>query len=169
MAIHDFCLKGARYVNYKGSNWFSLIPELKHWNNGKGIEPDDWIGCIGEIEHAIGFSTIFWPKFVLFNDCIFIEDMNEETFSKWYRHCKNDYKALECTVNHRHVADLFATGKNTTREQLKFIGNILKEMWEAKLIREYPNRKIIVDFIEQNDDDDLLGYILTVYQERNVL
>lgn len=149
------------------SKWSTLLPQLKEWNNGKGIEPDDWIAYIGEIEHAIGFSTIFWPEFVLFSDCIFIGDMDEYTFNKWYKHCKNDEKALECTVNHRHVADLFSTGKETSKEQIKYIGYIIREMWEAKLSRDYPNRKIIVDLIEQNDDDDILGYILTVYQESN--
>ena len=28
-------------------NWESLIPDLKEWNNGKGIDPESWVGCEG--------------------------------------------------------------------------------------------------------------------------
>ena len=41
-----------------------LIPEMRDWNNGAGIDVRSWIGCSGSFELAIGYSTIFWPEFV---------------------------------------------------------------------------------------------------------
>ena len=41
-----------------------LIPELKDWNNGKGIDIYSWIGCVGDFQKAIGYSVIFWPEFI---------------------------------------------------------------------------------------------------------
>lgn len=48
-----------------------LIPELKDWNNGQGIDIESWIGCMGDFEKAIGYSVIFWPSFVEIEGCVF--------------------------------------------------------------------------------------------------
>ena len=41
-----------------------MLPELAEWNNGKGIDLKSWIGCSGNFRLAIGYSAIFWPRFV---------------------------------------------------------------------------------------------------------
>ena len=47
-----------------------LVPQIREWNGGEGINIKDWISCIGSYEHAIGYSTLFWPKFVLHDGCL---------------------------------------------------------------------------------------------------
>jgi len=46
----------------------SMIQELSAWNNGKGIDLESWTGCSGNFKLAVGYSTIFWPKFNLVED-----------------------------------------------------------------------------------------------------
>ena len=53
------------------ADFTALIPELQRWNEGRGIAPDDWIGCVGNYELAIGYSLIFWPSFVVFDGYVF--------------------------------------------------------------------------------------------------
>ena len=36
-----------------------LVPETREWNDGTGIALDDWIGCIGSVEHAIAYGEMF--------------------------------------------------------------------------------------------------------------
>jgi hypothetical protein len=41
----------------------------------------------------------------------------------------------------------------------------MKELWQVKLNRDFPGRKITVDFPEE-DDMDLIDYEITLFQER---
>ena len=43
----------------------TLIEELDQWNNGKGVSAQDWISMMGKYDFAIGYSLIFWPRFIL--------------------------------------------------------------------------------------------------------
>ena len=52
--------------------------ELGQWNNGNGITLDQWDGCIGNLNLAIGYSTIFWPKFEAVGKYILTEGWKPE-------------------------------------------------------------------------------------------
>jgi hypothetical protein len=41
------------------ANFSALIPELKDWNNGAGIDAEGWVECVGNYPLAIGYSLIF--------------------------------------------------------------------------------------------------------------
>jgi len=43
-----------------------LIAELPRWNHGDGIDAEGWVQCMGSYELAVGYSLIFWPRFVRF-------------------------------------------------------------------------------------------------------
>jgi len=138
--------------------WFTLIPELKEWNNGKGIDHECWIGIEGKIEYALAYTSIFWPKFVLFKDCIFIEDINNDEFESWHKNCNGNLKSVEATINHRHIDDWFDS--KSTKEQMEYFAGVLKDMWETKLIKQFPCKQVTVDLSE-----DMGKYTITVYQE----
>jgi hypothetical protein len=44
----------------------SMKAELAAWNNGAGIDIESWVGCEGKFSLAVGYSSIFWPSFTLF-------------------------------------------------------------------------------------------------------
>ena len=46
------------------TDFHKLIPELKDWNNGDGIDVQSWIECVGSFQKAIGYSTMFWPEWL---------------------------------------------------------------------------------------------------------
>ncbi|AWI05538.1 hypothetical protein [Clostridium drakei] len=140
--------------------WFSLIPELKEWNNGKGIDHEYWIEIEGRIEYALAYTSIFWPKFILFRNCIFIDYMNDEIFERWHKNCNGSLEALEATVNHRHLEDWF--GGESTKRQMEYMGRTLKDIWETKLNKQFPGRQVIVELFEVNEE-----YKITVYQKNH--
>ena len=83
-----------------------LIPELKDWNNGKGIDIESWIGCIGNFQEAIGYSVIFWPTFVEIEGCIVRECVPRDNVLQWLKQCKGDCKSAEAMINHFHIEGL---------------------------------------------------------------
>jgi hypothetical protein len=41
----------------------SMRAELRAWNNGNGIDLESWVGCQGNFRLAVGYTTVFWPRF----------------------------------------------------------------------------------------------------------
>ncbi len=71
---------------------------------------------------------------------------------------------IEVTANHLHILDLHHMGcPDASVERIVFLGNLLKEIYRAKLAAEFPNRNFVVNFYEP-DDKDLQEYQLTFYQ-----
>ena len=149
------------------TDYTQLIPELKKWNNGRGIDVESWIGCEGDFKKAIGYSTIFWPTFIEIEGCIVRERVRKENVLQWITHCKGDTKSVEATVNHIHLEDLHHQDcADISPERLAYLGRVLKEIYECKLNRDYPNRKFEVIYEEPEVKENLSDYILTFYQTK---
>lgn len=142
-----------------------LIPELAQWNGGAGIDLHAWIGIVGRFDHAVGFAAVFWPDFTVHDDCVLLRPMSVENYNDWMTETRGDRKAVESALNHRHVADLFGDAE-TTPEVLAHLGRVMRDMWSCKLARDFPGRRVKVDF-HGTDSADLLDYVITVFQERD--
>ena len=143
-----------------------LIPELKQWNNGKGIDIEAWIGCVGDFQKAIGYSVIFWPRFAEVEGCIVREGTPRESVLQWLAHCGGDRRGVEAVINHLHLQDLHhAHCEDVTAERLAYLGRVLKEIHECKLRRDFPGRSFVVTFDEPEDKSHLVDYILSFYQQ----
>ncbi|NKJ43759.1 hypothetical protein FHW94_003248 [Novosphingobium sp. SG720] len=142
----------------------TLIPELKDWNNGAGIGAEDWIGCVGNTELAIGYSLIFWPRFARFRNYIVRDGLaNAAYIDGWEEQCGGDRSAVERVVNHLHIVDLHAYGTSGTEAQIRYLGRTLRHIHEIKLRSEFSNARFEVYF---NDEPglDLQDYQLTFWQ-----
>jgi hypothetical protein len=151
-------------------DFHELIPELRDWEetNGRPFDPEDWITSAGSFEHAIGYACFFWPKFVIFDDCVLGEGFSKDAYAGFLRSSPGDKTAVEHTINHIHLSHLFpAQEKRPTKAQILFLGNRLREFWSCKLARDFPDRKIEVVFNGDEDCEDLHDYYITAYQVRN--
>ena len=148
------------------TDFTKLIPELSSWNNGAGITPEDWVGCVGNFELAIGYSRLFWPDFVEHDGLVFLADgFSDDGYRDWTRHSSGDRRAVETVMNHRHVFDHFSHhGGTASEEQVVYLGRVLKEIWQAKLARDFPGRRFVVSFPE-DPVDYLTDYEVTFWQE----
>ena len=61
-----------------------------------------------------------------------------------------------------HILDLFA-GSKPSREQVLYFGRLLREVWAAKLAREFPDRRFVVSFPEEGCES-LLDFEVSFYQ-----
>jgi len=142
-----------------------LIPELALWNEGRGIDVDSWIGCVGNYEHAIGYGRLFWPKFREHDGGVFFDyRFKVENYDAFMKQTAGDRRSVEAVMNHHHILDLFGDPELApTRAQIKYLGRLLREMWAAKLERDFPGRQIVVAFDDADKDDDL-DYEVTFFQ-----
>ncbi len=146
-----------------------MLPELAGWNNGKGIDLLSWIGCSGDFRRAIGYSAVFWPRFVLFEDYIFREGFTEESVLDFVVQCRGDKRSVEAVVNHLHIADIQYYGcEDITEERVVYLGRILREIYEAKLAWQFPDCPCEVSFIQPDDRANLVAYQITFWQKKHV-
>jgi hypothetical protein len=142
-----------------------LMPQLKkHWSTS---DLDQSIRQEGNYEYLVGYGRIFWPEFVEHDDCIFFANrFSEENYRGFMEQTKGDKTAVEAVMNHEHITDIFYNAEpKPSREMVLHVGRLLKEIWQAKLGRDFPNRKITVSFPEEYQDD-LLHYEVSFFQER---
>ena len=152
--------------NTQRPDFDALIPEMRDWNNGNGIDIDSWVGCMANHKILIGCARMLWPDFVEHDGCILRGDsVDEANYQAFMKQANGNKTTVEATMNHRHIMDLFAT-ERPTRELIIHVGKLMKEIWQAKLEHDFPGRKITVWFPEEDDLEDLLDYQVTFFQER---
>jgi hypothetical protein len=148
----------------KATDWDVLIPELKTWNNGRGIDPESWAGCEGNFRLAAAYSLIFWPEFTEMDGMVFRGEMTREDLNAWIKNCGGNRQSIETTANHIHILDLHYVGSpDATVERIVYLGNVLKEIYRTKLAAEFPGRNFTIDFYEP-PDKKLPEYQLTFFQ-----
>jgi len=140
----------------------ALIPELPEWNNGGGIDPLAWIECVGNYELAAGYSFIFWPGFVRFENYVLREGFSVESLRGFEDACVHDRASIEAVMNHVHIADIHCNVA-ASEAQLRYLGRVLKDIHEVKLARDFPELAFEISF---NDEDGLdpIDYQLTFRQ-----
>jgi len=146
-----------------------MLSELAEWNNGKGIHLESWIGCSGNFRLAIGYSAIFWPRFVLFEDYLLREGFSLESLRGVEENLHRDRRSVEAVMNHLHIADIQYHGcEDITEQRIVYLGRILKEIYTAKLAWQFPDRPCEVLFYEPDDRASLVGYEITFWQKKDV-
>lgn len=147
----------------------ALIPRLAEWGDTE-ISIADWVGEVGNFELAIGYSRVFWPRFVEFRGYVLVEEAaDEDLVAMWEATTGGDKRAVEAVLNHIHMIDI--NGGNPTashnESQLIELGRTLRDIYSAKLAWQFPDRKFEVVF------DDSAGlsaeeYEVTFWTVRNV-
>lgn len=143
-----------------------MIPDLKEWDDGKGVDWYVWLGSIADFKHAIAYSQVFWPSFIEYKNCIFLKhNFTVASYNKWVKLLKNDLTAVEKLINHEHILDVFNNPNLPVSEkQLEFMGELLVEMWSCKLKKDFSDRRFLFQF-KRGDSNNLMGYEITFWQD----
>src|SRR5437899_1066785 len=92
------------------------------------------------------YKSLFWPKFTEYDGCVFLA-FDQDVYTQWARQTNSDKPRIEAVMNHRHIVDLLpSTVEDTTRELVLNFGDLLREVWEAKLLHDFPGRHFKVTF-----------------------
>lgn len=148
-----------------------LVPDIKNWNNGHGIDLESWAGYMGTMELAIAFGELFWPDFFEYRSCIFrgsgLTKTDNQRFERTLQSLNGNLASMEGLRNHIHVWDIFpraAEDPQPTREQCLYLARLLREMWETKLNREFSQRKF---HVVVNEDDEEGDFQVTFFEIRD--
>ena len=145
----------------------AMHSELSRWNHGRGISLEDWIGCVGNVDLAVGYSTVFWPKFEIVGKYVLTEGWTAEAVEGFENGPNSTPQSVEWVLNHLHIIDIHCdNGVPATIEHLVRLGTVLKEIYEAKLSWQFPDRPCEVEFHIPDDPDDLVEYQISFWQKK---
>jgi hypothetical protein len=142
-----------------------MIAELGQWNNGAGIDLESWVGCRGSFSLAVGYANVFWPSFVKHENYLLRSGFSEDAIRGFEKQTNSEREAVEIVMNHFHLADLqHSECEDISSDKLLNLGKVLKQIYEAKLMHDFPEIPCTVSFSVPEDPDDFLGYELTFWQ-----
>ncbi|CAM5482281.1 hypothetical protein MAUB1S_08092 [Mycolicibacterium aubagnense] len=143
----------------------SMKPALASWNDGRGISLWDWTANTGNFSLAVGYTEVFWPRFVAFENYVLMEGFHLEGLRSFERNPEATRESIEQVMNHLHIADIQYCGcPDIAADKLIFLGEQLCEIYTAKLAFQFPDRKFAVEFYHPDNPDDLEDYQLSFFQ-----
>jgi hypothetical protein len=89
---------------------------------------EHWVDSTCNYGLAVGYSTVFWPTFVLYEDYILREGFTLDTVRSWEKQCKGNKRDVESVLNHIHIADIHQNRDDISEEKVVFLGRVLKEI-----------------------------------------
>jgi len=150
----------------------SMKKELGAWNNGKGIDLESWVSCTGNYSLAVGYASIFCPKFTEFEDYIFVaEEISKKMLKniRDFEHQKDSTpKSVEWVINHLHISDIHHNGcEDLTADKVILLGESLKEVYAARLSYLFPDKPCTVELYKPEDLEDFEDYQLSFWQTKH--
>jgi hypothetical protein len=143
----------------------SMRAELAAWDNGAGTDIETWIACEGNFSLAVGYASLFWPIFTLFEGYILPKGFSEDSLHGFEQN-GSSRKSVEWLMNHLHIADIqHSDCEDISKDKLLVLGGVLREIYEAKLKWQFPDRPCTVEFFIPDDPDDLMEYQLSFWQK----
>ena len=140
--------------------------ELAEWNNGSGIDLESWISCSGSYHLAVGYAEYFWPEFDIVDDFIVRAGTTSSAINLWRDNGCSDRRAIEATMNHMHLIDInYHDHEKLSEDILMRLGTVLVEIYEAKLLWQFPKRPCTVSLFVPEERDQFDQYQITFWQK----
>ena len=133
------------------------ILDLKNW----GSDVNSWLFNNGNFDLAVGYSLIFWPKFIVIDGYVLRHGATKKALTSFLEATNGNSVAAQSVVNHIHISDLHF--KDINEAQARHLGRTLRAIHKAKLEMDFPDHAFVVSF---NDEPnlDLMDYELTFWQ-----
>lgn len=152
-------------------DWRGLLPEIDTWiNNAPEQDLDGGSLAIGmaRTDAALALTEFCWPSYVVIDDMVFRGYSNDcgvaKAVAHWLQATNGDKTATERVVNHEHFWHLLQSSPPTT-EAVMHWGTLVREMWIAKLARDFPERRFEVE-LHSGLDVKIMDHQITFWQRR---
>ena len=143
----------------------SMRDELGQWNGGKGIDLESWVGCEGSFSLAVGYTTVFLPEFEEIKGYVLHKGVPIDIIRGFENREGSSRLSVEATLNHIHLVDLQYHGcPDVSSDKLVTLGQVLKEIYEAKLKWQFPLRLCTTSLYILNDPNAYRDYEFTFWQ-----
>lgn len=103
---------------------------------------------------AIAFAGLFWPRFVEVRGCVLLaEHFDAASFERWWEQLDGDRPAIEATINHLHLWDVFdPEADGVPPAGMRWLAAVLARTWRAALDEQFPDRELTVSVSDEPDD-----------------
>lgn len=133
------------------------LPSAIAWRGEMTPVPSylDFINHQVGLDRAFAVMRLLVPQFDEVRGCVLIRgagNYSPESFEQWWSKLDGNVPAIEDVINHLHLWDVF-TGSDEnplTEQALNEFGQSLVLTWTAALARSYPDRKFLVEMV--NDE-----------------
>ena len=133
-----------------------LITDLVNF----GPDAESWIFNFGNFDLAVGYTLIFWPRFILIDGFVLRHGSTRKNLLEFLEVTNGDLIATQAVMNHIHISDLHF--KDINDAQARYLGRVLREIYQAKLRADFPDRTFVVSFTDEPGPG--LDYELTFWQ-----
>lgn len=153
-------------------DWCRLFPEIADWIENDANMRDLDRGCLAlsfaRADAALALAEFFWPSFVVIDDMVFrafSDDAGQaEAIAQGIDNAKGNKAAVEWALNHEHFWHLVQDSPPTPQAAMRW-GALVREMRSAKLARDFPDRKFVVE-LHTGPDVEMMDHQITFYQVR---
>lgn len=140
------------------------LPIFEAWRDGfgGGVGLWDYAAQKGGATLALAFASLFWPRLIDVDGCVFLaERYDPDAHRQWLESLSERPEALERTMNHVHLWDLFdPASEGIAAKELDRLAEVIAQTWRAALVDQFPNRG---GDVEIANDDESYGPTLTLF------
>jgi hypothetical protein len=101
----------------------------------------DYASQEGGLTLAFAFASLLWPRLIEVEGCILLEQrFDETTFRQWRGQFGDDREAIERTMNHVHLWDLFdPSGEGISEDAVELLATTYAKAWGAAYRNQFPD------------------------------
>ena len=138
-----------------------LLPELRGWNDGKGVDALDYVFACATSELTVALVSLFWPEFCAFEGYVFRAGFILENVRLSEKLGSRSPPQIEAAANYLGLGDLFRRESDSPllNKRINFLGECLAKIYQAKLGIDFPDREFSVILCQEEED-----YYLTFFQ-----
>ena len=153
-------------------NWRTLFPEVDGWIAGAPEQDLDAqsliVGSNGRADVALSYAEFCWPSFVVVDDMVlrgYVGSVDlEEAVQYWLKIAEGNKLRVEWMLNHEHFWHLMQNCPPTAEVAMHW-GQLVREMWTAKLARDFPSRRFEVE-LHSGPDVERMDHQITFFELR---
>ena len=105
-----------------------------------------------------------WPTFLERRGCVVLSDVNSKDLAELLYLTQNSRASVETQLNRRRLIHMLPANAPVSPVELSLIGSMVKEMWQAKLRSDFPNKTFSVIFTEGKTGLDVDNFEITFFQ-----
>ena len=110
------------------------------------------------------FFRLLWPEFIIRDGHLFLQDNFAEKKYKDLINKGYPRKDVEYWMNLLNLSGMVLQNDSIKESWTKEVGNQLVAIWNAKILLEFPDRKVVVSCIFDEADGE---YFLVLFQNEN--